>query len=467
MSKRLRMTDGAWFLAESPSTPVHVGCLAICTRPAGAGPDYLRDLVRDWGEVRRYAPPFNYRYRAWPVPHWQELADADIDLDYHLRHSALPRPGGERELGVLVSRLHSHALDRSRPFWECHVIEGLEGDRFALYMKMHHSQIDGIGGIRLMERMMSPDPDVRGHEPPWAIGMATGGGTGKGDTAVGGARLREAVRGTRALAGVFGRLGREAVTDEHPETAVPFEAPMTILNGRINAPRRFATQHYALARLRAVADVADVTVNDVFLAICAGALRRYLDEQGALPGRTLTAALPVSVRPADDHAMGNAISFILAKLATDEADPGTRLRAIHASTTAAKGELQRLPRSAMDPYTMLYLGPYLTQIMLGLGGYTRPMHNVVISNVPGPRERLYFNGARMEQIYPVSLLLNGQALNISVVSYAGRFNLGYTGCRDSLPHMQRLAVYTGEALEELEAAVGVAAPGPDAGTADT
>jgi WS/DGAT/MGAT family acyltransferase len=229
---------------------------------------------------------------------------------------------------------------------------------------------------------------------------------------------------------------------------------MTVLNGRIHGPRRFATQHYELDRVKAVARAAGATINDVFVAICAGAIRRYLKELDELPEESLIAALPVSIRPAGTAAVGNAITFIHVKLYTDIDDPEDRLAAIHDSADDAKQRLQQLPRAGMENYTLLVMGPYLAQLALGLGGYTRPMHNVVISNVPGPSEALYLGGARVSELYPVSLLFNGQALNISVVSFGGFFNLGFTGARDSLPSMQRLAVYTGEELAELEATLG-------------
>ena len=457
MIRFIKATDAAWMLVESAEQPVHVACMAICSRPPGAPRGFVREMVEEWRQHRHFAPPFNYVYRPWPFPAWRELPDEAVDLEYHFRHKALPEPGSERDLGMLVSQLHSHALDRRRPLWECHLIEGLEHDRFAIYLKVHHSQIDGIGGIRLIRRVFSADPHARGHQPPWAVGLTSArpAGTESSRHAPGWAeQLRTQALATQPVLKLVSRLAREAARREHPETALPFNAPKTVLNGRIHGPRRFATQHYALDRIKRLAKSAGVTVNDVFLAICAGALRRYLEESGKLPRQTLSAGLPVSVRPAEDASVGNAISLILAKLYTDVADPLERLQAIAGSARAAKQQLEQLPKSAIDQYTLLVNGPYLLQLAMGLGGYGRPLYSLLISNVPGPAETLYFNGARMDEIYPISLLFNGQALNISVVSYAGQFNLGFTGCRDSLPSMQKLAVYTGEALQELELALG-------------
>ncbi|MGH3991944.1 MAG: WS/DGAT domain-containing protein, partial [Pseudonocardiaceae bacterium] len=256
------------------------------------------------------------------------------------------------------------------------------------------------------------------------------------------------------IADALGRTVRDSVVGPPGQIAAPYRAPKTIFNGRVHGPRRFATQHYELERIRRVAAAAGATVNDVFLAVCSGALRRYLLELGELPEQSLTALLPVSVRPSEDGAIGNAISFVYSSLATDEPDPLQRLHTIHASTMAGKARLPELSGGAMDLYTALLMAPYLGVTIAGLGGLGRPSANLVLSNVPGPAEPLYLDGARLAEMYPVSLVFDGQALNITVVSYAGRFNIGYTGCRDSMPHMQRLAVYSGETLAELEDAAG-------------
>ncbi|MDT0633757.1 wax ester/triacylglycerol synthase family O-acyltransferase [Spectribacter hydrogenoxidans] len=452
MRKALKLNDISFLIGEKATAPAHVAAMATFHYPPDAGEDYLQNLVRRWRECRQFAAPFNYRYRPWPFPSWDVLNNDEVDLDYHFRHSALPRPGGERELGVLISRLHSHPLDRNRPLWECHVIEGLEDGRFALYLKVHHSQVDGVGGIRMLNSMMADAVDAPPVDPIWAVGMER-----KRSNPDEPRTPRERPKIWPALK-AYGRLRgamlRRRLRPRHePDNALPFATPRTSLNGRIGAPRRFATQQYDQDRIRAIASAAGCSTNDVFLAISAGALRRYLEETNALPAESLTAAVPVSVRPADETEVGNAITFIMAKMRTDIADPAERLAAIHRSTTAAKGHLNRLPKAAMDPYTAMLMGPYLIRIVLGLGAATRPMFNLAVSNVPGPKQTLYLDGATLDAIYPVSLLFNGQALNISLVSYDNKVNLGFTGCRDSLPHMQRIAVYTGEALDELDVAV--------------
>jgi WS/DGAT/MGAT family acyltransferase len=230
-----------------------------------------------------------------------------------------------------------------------------------------------------------------------------------------------------------------------------------VLNGRVREKRRFATQQFPMPRLRALATAANCTLNDVVLALCAASLRRYLVEQEALPAQPLIAMVPVAVRAKDDVGEGNSVGAILASLATDIDDPATRLATIVASTRHAKQQLQGMSKSAIIQYSALLIAPSMLQMIPATAGHVRPTFNVVISNVPGPDTPLYFRGARLEATYPMSIPVHGQALNITCNSYAGMMCFGFTGCRDTLPHLQRLAVYCGEALGELETALACAA----------
>jgi len=459
--KRINTLDASWLVVESEDTPMHVGNLQIFSLPEGAPETFLRDMVERMKGCSDIEPPWIYRLASdslWGrlvAPYWRTART--LDLDYHVRHSALPRPGSERELGVLVSRLHSHPLDFSRPLWECHIIEGLENNRFALYTKMHHSLIDGISGVRLMQKILSKDPNETGMRPPWTVRPQSGGGK-RLPTSVPSVHsaFTEALEALKIQAGTTPKLVAavarlaNAARHDHDELAAPFVGPPSVLNNRVTGQRRFATQQYQLERLKNLAHVADASLNDIVLYLSGTALRRFMLEQNNLPDNPLTAGIPVNIRPADDEGTGTAISFMIASLATDEADPMRRLEAIKASTRRAKSHLQSLPRSALIQYTMLLMSPYILQLVTGMGGRMRPVFNVTISNVPGPTETLYYEGARLEAMYPVSLIAHGGALNITCLSYAGSLNFGYTGCRDTLPSMQRIAVYTGEALEDLE-----------------
>jgi WS/DGAT/MGAT family acyltransferase len=460
---RLNPLDTAWVFTESRAAPNHVGGLLLFRLPEKAPRDFMRRLMKDFRSDRGFAPPWNrrlkYAFNKNPVPAWIE--DKDIDLEYHVRHAALPWPGGERELGELVGRLQSQPLDLSRPPWECTIIEGLEDNRFALFIKMHHSLIDGVSGMKLLQRSMSPDRARSVRMPPfWASAYAPSRRPRRDAPAPtlanAYAAAVDALKGQASslpqLATAFGQILKR-VGDPGKGLVVPFDSPRSMLNGRVREKRRFATQQFAMERLRSLAAAAGGTLNDVVLAICAGALRRFLLERDSLPEKSLTAGIPVSVRPKDDEGHGNAISFIVATLATDIADPAGRFRAIRDSVSHAKAHVQSLPRTAMMQYTVLLMAPTIVTLLTGIGGRTRPMFNITISNVPGPEKPLYFRGAELLAIYPASIVTHGQALNITCQSYAGSMNFGFTGCHSSIPSMQRLAVYAEDALQELEAAL--------------
>jgi diacylglycerol O-acyltransferase / wax synthase len=458
--QRVSPVDAVWLALESRDTPMHVGGLFEFTLPPGAPENYLEREFAQMREAREIPQPWNLKLVQMPltasrVPFMRPLRD--VDLDYHVRHSALPHPGGQRELGVLVSRLHSNELDMHRPLWEVHLIEGLEGDRFAIYTKMHHSLVDGVSGMRLLMRTLSRDPEKGGTSSFWTVGAGDRPVTHDGPA--GGhsllprplGLLREGAEATAGLSRAALDLALAAIDDRSLQA--PYRAPPSVLGGRLGGQRRFATQQYELARLRAIARAADCTLNDIVLYLSGSALRRYLAEHARVPERPLTAGIPVNLRDADDQSMGTAVGMMVAELGTNVANPRERLRAIRKSTAEAKEHLGRLPAAARTSYALLINGPYVAGLMLGLAGHAPVPFNLGISNVPGPPEPLYMNGSRLESLFPLSLLLHGNALNITCVSYAGTLNFGFTGARDTMPHLQRLAVYMGEALEEIERTV--------------
>jgi WS/DGAT/MGAT family acyltransferase len=290
-------------------------------------------------------------------------------------------------------------------------------------------------------RRRRAQPEKAGPAPTVANVMAS---------AIGG--LTAQVRTVPQLIGAFSQFLKRVGSDGGG-LVIPFDTPMSLLNGRVREKRRFATQQFPLERLRKLADAAECTINDIVLTICGGALRRYLLERDSLPDKPLTAGIPVSVRPKDDEDAGNAISFILATLGTDIVDPRLRLRSVRSSVQHGKEHLRQLPRRAMQQYTMLLMAPTMLTLLTGIGGRTRPMFNVTISNVPGPDRPLYFRGAELVAIYPVSIVTQGQALNITCESYAGMMNFGFTACHTTVPSMQKIAVYTADAMDELEEAL--------------
>lgn len=440
---------------ETRETMMHVASLLPFSSPPDASPNFLREILDEVRDTVRLEPPWNLKLEnPWlrhPFPRWIE--DPSPDLEYHLRRSALPTPGGERELGILVSRLHATSIDFTRPPWETHLIEGLERGRFALYTKMHHSLIDGFTGNKILAQSFSTDPEER---TPLFFSV----GRDQRRDAPRRSRLdtalsigREQLEAAREVAGTLrGLIAGFRAGD--PQLLGMRRAPNSVLNVRIGRNRRFATQQYDLAHVKSLAKAAGGTLNDIVLALCAAALRRYLLWRKALPDEPLIAMLPVAVRTADDEGGGNAVGAILASLATDVADPRARLEAIIASTTRGKQRLEGLSQQAVIQLSALTMAPTGLQTITGTLGRVRPHFNVVISNVPGPQHSLYFRGARLEAVYPLSIPIHGLALNITCTSYDGTLNFGFTGCRDSLPSMQKLAVYTGEALAELSEMLG-------------
>jgi WS/DGAT/MGAT family acyltransferase len=460
---RLNPLDTAWLFTESRATPNHVGGLLQFRLPEDAPKDYLRQLMDEFRSHRSFTAPWNrrlkYPFTKNPLPAWVE--DQDIDLEYHVRHAGLPWPGGERELGEMIGLLQSTPLDLSRPPWECTVIEGLKGNRFALFIKIHHSLIDGVSGMMLLQRAMSFDREESRDLPPfWAQRGRRKSQPGKSApaptmanvmaSAIGG--LRAQVRTVPQLISAFAQFLKR-IGNEDDGLAIPFDTPMSILNGRVREKRRFATQQFPLERLRKLAEAGGCTINDIVLTVCGGALRRYLLERDSLPDKPLVAGIPVSVRPNDDEGAGNAISFILATLGTDVVDPKLRLASVKASVQHGKDHVRQLPRRAMLQYTMLLMAPTIITLLTGIGGRIRPMFNITISNVPGPEQPLYFRGAELVAIYPASIVTQGQALNITCESYAGLMNFGFTACHTTVPSMQKIAVYTADAVEELEKAL--------------
>jgi WS/DGAT/MGAT family acyltransferase len=462
----LSPSDALFLYGESREMMFHVAGLLPFTAAPDTPRDHLRHLM---DEIRAGSPevcwPWNQMLRLPELPRsplqaWVEARE--VDLDYHVRRTALPTPGDERELGIVVSRLHGHRIDLHRPPWELHLIEGLERDRFAIYVKVHHALVDGISAMRMLVNALTHDPDERGRPLFFAVPQPP---RPPRPTDAGEAEAADGIHFTQLIAAVREQYGaartalralldvRRSAQSGVRDLVSPAHAPNCILNTRISKSRRFATQLLDAGRMRAVAKAAGGTLNDVVLAVSGGSLRRYLMERDALPAAPLVAMLPVSVRAADDPAGGNAVGAILATLATDLDDPSARLAAIIASTTAAKKQLQGMSRAAILQYSAVLTAPSMLQLIPGAAGRIRPPFNVVISNVPGPERPLYFRGARLEASYPMSIPVHGQALNITCNSYAGSICVGFTGCRETVPHLQRLAVYFGEALTELEAAV--------------
>ncbi|MCJ7453246.1 MAG: wax ester/triacylglycerol synthase family O-acyltransferase [Steroidobacteraceae bacterium] len=453
-SKPLNLLDLSFVLMDTRQTPMHVAGLQTFLPPPGAPRDFPKQVYEYLRSFPVTAPPFNYRLRGVRpghlLPSFEEVEK--VDLEYHLRHSALPFPGGERELGVLVSRLHSNPMDLDRPLWEMHLIEGLHGGRFAMYGKLHHSLADGVRGVELLN--FSEDPR-KSHTPPiWAQERKNK--ARRDHLPVGALGMLQSMLTNQAralpslLRGLAGSATAALGVKSDPDFTSLAETPRTIFNDSITPQRRVATQSTSMARMKTIGEAAGGSINDVLLAACGQALRRYLLEFGELPERSLVASVPVAIQKDDSEAGGNAISFANVKLGTELEDVRERFEMIRRSSVAGRDYLKQMTTTALITYTVLISSPQMLTRLPGLASHVPPIYNVIISNVPGPRRKLYFLGAEMEAYYPISALAHGQALNITVMSYAGGLYFGFTACPDRVPRVQRIAVYMGEALDELE-----------------
>ena len=462
--RSLSVADAGWLLIEGRERPMHVGGLMLFDPPEGADLSYLQNLVADVREHTDVRPPFNRRLaRPYGMAGVYQWTEDEPELDYHFRHLALPEPGRIRELFVLVSNLHANLLDRHRPLWEVYLVEGIEDGRFAMYSKVHHSVLDGVAAMKQVLKSFSDDPEVRGTPPPWAIPRQPSSANGDGQVTADRDPMQQARRLLKAVAqGITSPIGltkalvpQFATSPFDPAEVSPFQAPDSMLNQKLTASRRFVAQRYEFERISEIKNAFGVTINDVVLAMCSGALRRYLTAHNALPKEPLIALVPVSFRDQAGGEAGNAITLAPATLATNLDDPQDRLELIHESMNRVKSRLGKLTPTELIEYGLLMTLPLTLSQLTGLGGRVPPSFNLVISNVPGPDQPLYWNGSQMTGMYPLSLLPDGYAINITNASYAGWMNFGITADRRALPGVQRLIDHLEEALTELEQAAGI------------
>lgn len=460
--------SSAFMLADSRTTPMHVGGLQLFRLPDGAGPEWIRAEYERSIAVPEVAPIYVKRpYRSVRTAgQWFWREDEHLDLEHHVRLSALPDPGRIRELLELGGRLHGTRMSFDRPLWEIHFITGLKDGRVAMYSKIHHALVDGVAAMRLLQAGLSTDPDERDMPPPWARRRKAQRIAQEREALAD--RLMEvplgALRSAWGLladaAGMPGALVRTLNRGVRNESApIALYSPRTILNQKISGSRRIAAQDWEIERMRAVGRATRTTINDVVLAMCAGALRHYLIELDALPEQPLVAMVPMSLKLDQagiaSDAGGNAVGGLMVTLHTDQADPAARLAAINRSVKDARDAVRSMSQMQLIAMTGLGMSPLVLAPMLGIQGLTRPPFNLVISNVPGPRTPLYMNGARLDGMYPLSIPTHGQAMNITCTSYGGRMNFGLTGCRRTAPSLQRLLTHLDDELVALEEAAGV------------
>jgi WS/DGAT/MGAT family acyltransferase len=464
--QRLTGLDASFLYLETPTSHMHVASLIVLD-PSDAAEPITRDKVKAVFAGRLHlAPPFRRRLVEVPLglhhPLWIE--DPDFDIDFHVRATALPSPGTAEQLATTVGRLVAQPLDRSRPLWEVWLIEGLEGGKVACLSKVHHAAIDGASGNELTVAMLDLSPEIAEHVPeeewvpdgvPNEVELL---GYAASSLARQPLRVAKAAARTAGAVRAVRRRNRESPRLAPPS---PFSAPRTSFNAPITPRRSYAFRSLSLPAVKAIRKHTGATVNDVVLALCGGALRRYLDERGEAVDGPLVAMVPVSVRSDDERdALGNRVTSVFASLATDVDDPVERLEAIHDGMVDVKEQQQAIGADTLTDWTE-FAAPALAGTAarlysrMRISGRHRPLFNVTISNVPGPPFPLYSIGARAEAIYPIGPIMEGGGLNMTVMSYLDSLDFGLLACPDVLPDVWHLAEGLQVALDDLVVAAGV------------
>ena len=478
----LSILDGAFLHLESPEVPLHVGGLALFEPPAGDHIDWYEALKKHVASRMHLAAVFTRKLALMPFdlanPVW--IADDDIDLDYHIRYVVLPKPGTIEQLEAMAARLHSSLLDRSRPLWEFYVIEGLADGRIGFYTKVHHAAVDGQAAVAVANSVFDVSPEPRRVKAPRAkrssryqLGMAELLSAAVGNQVeqlAGFAKLMPPL--ARAAIQSISQSAKSMIADRRAgiksntsvDTRFKF-APPTPFNTSITNQRAFAGVSLPLPEVKAIGKAHGASINDMVLWLCSTALREYLRDSRELPAKSLVAGVPVSLRAEGDTSSNNQVSGTLIDLATQEADPLKRLTKIMDATRAMKAEIGTFAN--LIPKDFPSLGsPWLLGGLASLYGRSRladnvRVMNVVISNVPGPQIPLYLAGAKMLANYPVSIIIHGVALNITVQSYMGQLDFGLISCRRAMPDVKELAQHLTRAMETLRR---MPAPNVDAAT---
>ena len=460
--ERMTGLDASFLYNETPTLHMHTlkyTVLDVSSVPGGY------DFERFQYELERrlhLLPPFRRRIVEVPgrLHHPVWIEDPDFDIGYHVRRIGVPPPGGREQMDAVIADIASWPLDRTKPLWEIWMLEGLEGGRVGFLAKIHHSVADGVAAAAMLANVMATSADEVDPPPPTEAWHPEPMPT-RGQLIMDALRdlLRNLLRLPALLRRTFSGLKRVTAHRKSADVATPrpiLDTAKTPFNGALTPHRSFATATLPLSDVKRAKAAFDVTVNDIVLAIVAGSLRAWLEKRNALPDRALVAGVPVSTDDPDavKRLGGNKVSNMFTTLATDIADPVARLRAIHDVTSAAK-EVHNLLGADMLADWSEYTPPrpyswFMRQYSrFGLAEKHRPPINVVVSNVPGPREPLYVAGGKMEGIYSVGPILEGIGLNITVWSYCDQLNIGVIACREHIPDPHEITDGMAMALEEL------------------
>jgi diacylglycerol O-acyltransferase len=465
--ERLSGLDSTFLYMETPSLHMHVSMAAVfdpTTVPGGYSYDKVRDLV---SERLARAPIFRRRVVEVPFrldhPYWVE--DPEFDIDYHMRRAALPAPGGMEELAEFVGDVCSRQLDRAKPLWEMYIVEGLEGGRIGVVTKIHHCTIDGVSGAELLGELfdLEPDPPPRPvPEEPSPAGSSMPSDLELLARALAGRATRPLRIGRLAwkTGKAFLEVRRVRQSSPGGHAALPLTAPRTSLNAAITPHRLVAFSSISLDDVKRVKNARGTTVNDVVLAVCTGALRRYLEDGDELPEDPLVATVPVSVQGATQRRSANKVSAMFVALPCSIDDPVKRLETIRESTKGAKEEHKALGAEVLLDWAEhatpnVFSAAARAYTRFRLAERHRPIHSLVVSNVPGPDFPLYLGGSELVAGFPLGPVMDGAGLNVTVMSYRGVLNWGFMACRETVPRVAELSRYVPAALDELLAAAGL------------
>ncbi|PSW21256.1 wax ester/triacylglycerol synthase family O-acyltransferase [Photobacterium sanctipauli] len=453
----LSLLDFSFIAFETAKTPMHVTGLVILEPPKEHASTYAQDLYSHFLQQPETVPPFNWKLN-WSMtgkPSWSTVRE--VNLEDHLRITMLPSPGSEQQLQQVVGRLHSQVLDRSRPMWEVWVIGGLENDRVALVLKIHHSMADGVRASSLFTRSCVNNAEESFSKPIWQCDLRKTPSQRREETHLTDMVVKTAMTASKQISlipSMFrlgSKLALKAVNLADCDLKVPFTAPKTPFNLSPKRSRAVSLGHFSIAQLKHVSRVTGASMNDILFTISDIALNRYLNDRAIPLRKPLVAMMPINLRAKGDNATkGNKMSIGHVELGRPHLSPLQRLEAIQHATTDLKNEALNISPDAYVNYSLLVNGASLISGKFGLNNFIPPASNLLISNVPGVSEELYFNGARVREQYPVSLLMPGQTLNITFFSNAGMMYFSLVACNQSLPGFEVITDYMCEAFADIE-----------------
>lgn len=453
--EKLSSQDVGFLKIESAHCPFHVAGLMILKKPEKAPRNYIRKVAAQCARLPEMWPVFSKKLSdPEDLSQASWVPEKNYVPERHIYHYALPQPGRMDDLMQLTTRAHERPLDRSRPLWELHIVEGLPGDRFAMYCKVHHALVDGVGAMKMIQSMFSTSPRTKidfsaddkvlhRHHDHHSLFQQVG------DLA--GGLLRQ-YRAIPELARVLSHMSTSALRGLEDNMRLPFTAPRSIINAELDSRRHFVTCDLPLNSVRKMAHQMGGSINDVLLSVCGAALREYLLGQDALPRSSLVAGMPVSLK-SDSDSHGNKLSYMVSPFFTNEPDPLKRLQRVIRTNTAAKKELNSISITAAEDFYALLMAPTILLTVTGNATRIRPGVNAIFSNVPGSRERLYMEGAELEALYPFSIVSDGMGLNITVVSHANKLCFAIASCPTGMPGIEQLDKLLKSSFRELREAV--------------